>query len=442
MSSQERTAGSGNDATVSDAELYKNTFGRSQAEKLSFQLAADDAAQSTSKGKERAREEKSRSSRTIDAYLPWNDDEDRTEVYRTPLTPRVRDHLERRTDVATRGTVRRKRSFSLGDIRVNTKGHQYTDNAPSIPRRQDLPRAAAAVEMAEAKDQPSDPKTSTYVARGRSPAPTTVDYASEGNVSFRNRAFSAPTSALYAGPGLVETRASEEENRRASKVSTLRYQVTPRASIDATTIYRPARSRPLSFPSVGVPATANNRASLSAVSQGMAPSFVMPWDPAQSTALSLRYATMEGLGRMSDERYRAVSTASTRPSLNYAIMLHNRAQARYHLGALDLLRPRIPSESSANLSAIRYRSWFPTLHHTFLCLLTYAHVPVTLFLEYNTLFSIVEVAAYPEAGQGDTSAAWWIATGIYSAAFIAWLVGVVIVWEIIVEYQRRWSSRE
>ncbi|UZJ51029.1 hypothetical protein CBS101457_000349 [Exobasidium rhododendri] len=253
--------------------------------------------------------------------------------------------------------------------------------------------------------------------------------ARKADIAVRNRATSEPVSFQESEQPVLSSsgkrRVSEETDRRLSK-----QQEQPQSGQHETTIYQPAQTRPLSWSATGLPTLAGNRTSYASV--------VIPFDPAFSTALSLQNPTMEGgIGRMSEEHYRGLST-STRPSINLGLLLHNRAHARFHLSALSALRPRIPAKPSPSLSAIRYRTWLPSLHHTLLCIITYAHVPATIFLDYNVVYSLVQIAQYPDGG--GSSAAWWIASGIYAAAFLIWLAVVVVVWEIVIKFRRCWSN--
>jgi hypothetical protein len=114
---------------------------------------------------------------------------------------------------------------------------------------------------------------------------------------------------------------------------------------------------------------------------------------------------------------------------------------RHHTAAINALRPRIPQHASSALKPIRYRSSFARIHHAILLIQAYIHLPATIFFDYNVLYIVVQIAFYPDQGQ-NSSTAWWIASGIYGACFLIWLIVVVAIWEILFNYKRRWVSEQ
>lgn len=133
------------------------------------------------------------------------------------------------------------------------------------------------------------------------------------------------------------------------------------------------------------------------------------------------------------------AATSERPSWSTMLTQQARAQASYHLAALYALQPRFPPRHSSLYDSIKYETFWPKLHHRLLLLCTYLHVPATIFLDFSALYALVEVAKYPDAGE-DSSAAWWIAAGVYAASLLAWLVGVVIVWEVAYQYRSKGAA--
>ncbi|PWN37072.1 uncharacterized protein FA14DRAFT_9662 [Meira miltonrushii] len=160
-------------------------------------------------------------------------------------------------------------------------------------------------------------------------------------------------------------------------------------------------------------------------------SSMMRWDSAHATALSLRQGDHYGYdSRQNDYIGGRISTTST--------LMHNRSLARYHLGALISLRCRIPHHSSKSLEPLQFRSIVARIHHSLLMFQIYLHVPATIFFDYNALYTLVQVALYPDTD--DQSAAWWIASGIYAGCFAIWLIGVLVIWEIVIQFKRRWIN--
>lgn len=169
-------------------------------------------------------------------------------------------------------------------------------------------------------------------------------------------------------------------------------------------------------------------------------SSVMRWDPAISTAQNLLYSSGD-LGRRHSLDAMTTALTSGRPSWSTMLTNQARAQASYHLGALSALRVRFPSKGSATNKRIRYSGWIPRLHHSLLLILVYAHVPATIFLDYNALYALIQVADNPDRAS-NSSSAWWIATGIYTFCDLIWFVIIIVVWEFVVEYRRRWHNSE
>lgn len=89
----------------------------------------------------------------------------------------------------------------------------------------------------------------------------------------------------------------------------------------------------------------------------------------------------------------------------------------------------------------------PPLAQLALPIWVFAHIPVTIFLDYNALFVLVQIAHFPSAnGQprspSDGGArAWWIAVAAYALATAAWLLGVVVGKDLWWEYGRRRRAR-
>ncbi|MCO5555757.1 hypothetical protein L7F22_009302 [Adiantum nelumboides] len=161
-------------------------------------------------------------------------------------------------------------------------------------------------------------------------------------------------------------------------------------------------------------------------------SSMMRWDSAHATALSLRQGDHYGYD-LNQNDYIGGGRISTNSTL-----MHNRNLARYHLGALISLRSRIPHHSSKSLELIQFRSIIARIHHSLLIFQIYLHVPATIFFDYNALYTLVQVALYPDTN--NQSAAWWIASGIYAGCFAIWLIVVLVIWEIVIQFRRRWIN--
>ncbi|KAK0549032.1 hypothetical protein OC846_004255 [Tilletia horrida] len=111
-------------------------------------------------------------------------------------------------------------------------------------------------------------------------------------------------------------------------------------------------------------------------------------------------------------------------------------------------QPRFPSDANRIFAPYRYTSWTARLHHVLLPLFVYAHVPCTIFLDYNTIFVLAQVAAHPETDGGAVgnvsggSAVWWFALGIYALASLSWFFGVVVLYEGLLQYGAKWRNKQ
>lgn len=110
-----------------------------------------------------------------------------------------------------------------------------------------------------------------------------------------------------------------------------------------------------------------------------------------------------------------------------------------NLGDMYAVAPKFPSAPYGKYRDLRLPSRLARVHHTILPLLTYAHIPATLFLDYNVVFALVQIALHPDSNQTGFRAAWWIATGIYGGCVLIWLISVVILYEWLWSYKRRWT---
>ncbi len=114
-----------------------------------------------------------------------------------------------------------------------------------------------------------------------------------------------------------------------------------------------------------------------------------------------------------------------------------------HLGDAYSLAPKLPPPPYSMYRAqLHLPSRWARVHHTVLPLLTYAYIPATLFLDYNVIFAVVQIALHPDTFQSGTRTAWWIATGIYAGCVLAWLVGVVLIYETLWSFRRRWTVQQ
>ncbi|CBQ68151.1 conserved hypothetical protein [Sporisorium reilianum SRZ2] len=122
-------------------------------------------------------------------------------------------------------------------------------------------------------------------------------------------------------------------------------------------------------------------------------------------------------------------------------VLDNRARTPHlpQLGDMYAGAPKFPPAPYSQYRSLRLSSRLARMHHTVLPLLTYAHIPATLFLDYNVLFALTQIALHPDNAQMGIRTAWWIALGIYAGCVLIWLLGVVVLYEGFWSFRRRWT---
>ncbi|KAK0524249.1 hypothetical protein OC842_005891, partial [Tilletia horrida] len=109
-------------------------------------------------------------------------------------------------------------------------------------------------------------------------------------------------------------------------------------------------------------------------------------------------------------------------------------------------RPRFPLQPGRALAKARLHSLPARIHYTLFPLLVYAHVPATVFLDYNAIFVLAQIASKPETspdGVGAVSgsaAVWWFALAVYALSDLIWLIGVTFVYEGLMQFGSKWST--
>ncbi|GAA6064006.1 hypothetical protein JCM10212_001401 [Sporobolomyces blumeae] len=111
-----------------------------------------------------------------------------------------------------------------------------------------------------------------------------------------------------------------------------------------------------------------------------------------------------------------------------------------------------------NWSLIEFEGWFSRVVHLLYPFVMFAHIPATIFLDYNLLYILVQVALYPAFPSAASmnavigrravvpvpdlasSTGWWVAVGVYAACTAVWLFGICLVRECGRAYLRRWGG--
>ncbi|BGP10959.1 hypothetical protein JCM10049v2_006853 [Rhodotorula toruloides] len=105
-------------------------------------------------------------------------------------------------------------------------------------------------------------------------------------------------------------------------------------------------------------------------------------------------------------------------------------------------------------SMVEYGGWFPRLLHLLYPFAIFAHVPVTLFLDYNLIYILAQLALYPSVPPTQNlsaralvdvptiqpSTGWWVALAVYSTCTFIWFFGVFIWRDLLCGFFARWRG--
>jgi len=112
-------------------------------------------------------------------------------------------------------------------------------------------------------------------------------------------------------------------------------------------------------------------------------------------------------------------------------------------------------QPSLNTDILKFDSKLARIHFFLHPLLYFAHVPLTLFLDYNVIFTLVQIALHPypinnplDLGASDQAEistkpllnSWWFAVGLYCSSTLTWFFGVFLLFEIFWSFRRRWND--
>jgi hypothetical protein len=116
--------------------------------------------------------------------------------------------------------------------------------------------------------------------------------------------------------------------------------------------------------------------------------------------------------------------------------------------ALPLLfQPDLP------LNMLIYNSRFALLMYTIYPVLYFAQIPVSLFVDFNVLYALIQIALHPTPDglsatlNGVIQAQprvnpWWIAVGFYALSTFVGLVAVFGIHDLYYSYYKRWKNRK
>ncbi|KAM0790980.1 hypothetical protein ACM66B_004282 [Microbotryomycetes sp. NB124-2] len=120
----------------------------------------------------------------------------------------------------------------------------------------------------------------------------------------------------------------------------------------------------------------------------------------------------------------------------------------------DVRRDPSFRQERMHFEAIEYRNFFARIIHALYPFFVIAHIPATLFLDYNVIYTLAQLAIYPtlpstsvllrrdvvDVPTLQTSTAYYVALGVYAGCTLLWLVIVVLWLDIIRSFVRPWSG--
>ncbi|KAF8597377.1 hypothetical protein BDV93DRAFT_610407 [Ceratobasidium sp. AG-I] len=107
-------------------------------------------------------------------------------------------------------------------------------------------------------------------------------------------------------------------------------------------------------------------------------------------------------------------------------------------------RPRVPRFNAPGLDLKLTREpgvWARVQWRVGLPLLIFGPIAAQLFLDFCAVYTAVQAAAEPTFGQVSSRRNWSLAAAAYCASVLAWIVGVVIIYEVVYLFWRRWRVK-
>ncbi|KAF9478772.1 hypothetical protein BDN70DRAFT_895487 [Pholiota conissans] len=112
--------------------------------------------------------------------------------------------------------------------------------------------------------------------------------------------------------------------------------------------------------------------------------------------------------------------------------------ASAHDGVLPLPQPRFKAKN-LQLQILDSPSKWMRLYYYAWPLLVLYHIPLQTFFDFNAVFILLQVAKFPNpqsSGRG-----WALGAAAYVASWLAWLLLVCIMYELVYSFSRRWRLR-
>ncbi|GAB1526149.1 hypothetical protein RhiTH_009315 [Rhizoctonia solani] len=107
-------------------------------------------------------------------------------------------------------------------------------------------------------------------------------------------------------------------------------------------------------------------------------------------------------------------------------------------------RPRIPRFNAPGLDLRLTRDpgvWSYLIWRFGLPIQLFAPIAVQLFLDFCSVYVVVQAAAEPTYGRISNRQNWSLAAAAYCACVAVWIVGIIIVYELVYSFWRRWRVK-
>ncbi|KAF5331837.1 hypothetical protein D9611_008947 [Ephemerocybe angulata] len=104
-------------------------------------------------------------------------------------------------------------------------------------------------------------------------------------------------------------------------------------------------------------------------------------------------------------------------------------------------RPRFNTRG-LHLELLRSPSIWMKVYYRLWPILNLAHVPLQTFLDFNAVYMLVQASKHPLPNAGPSSAKnWALGAAAYVASWLAWILIIFVVYEIVYSFARRWRVR-
>ncbi|KAK1220309.1 hypothetical protein PQX77_016934 [Marasmius sp. AFHP31] len=116
--------------------------------------------------------------------------------------------------------------------------------------------------------------------------------------------------------------------------------------------------------------------------------------------------------------------------------------------AHSFLPSRIPQPRfrtrGINFNILRNPSIISHLYFYLFPILTFAHIPLQTFLDFNSVYTMIQVSRFPDPdapGVPGSGRNWAFGVAAYAACWLVWIVIVFIAYEVIYSFFRRWRTK-